>query len=1306
MRQTEMIRKLPFAAVASALLLLATPAFPQVTKRSILDSGGDVGQHTSIATGADGLGLISYYDATNGDLKVAHCSDVLCSAATISTIDSVGNVGQYTSIAIGADGLGLISYYDVTNKDLKVAHCSNQLCSAASLRTLDSEGDVGTGTSLAIGSDGLGLVAYSAYPSMKVAHCLDVPCLTAELSILPVASVSSPGISMAIGSDGLGLISAGLRIVHCSNLSCNSATATPLTELGGVWGSSVVTGPGLLPRIVWSSLFIPELYVYQCADAACATASLGPDLYTLELRPMSLTPRLGTDGKMLVAFEHSGLTYNPLTLYPSELRVIHCQNDACSAGPISVIDQPTPTIRGPLYPGLTMGSDGFGLISYYDGRNGNLMVAHCGNTACTSSALSVGNATVTVAQGQAGAQTMTFPVTLSPSSPVPVTVEYATQNGTATAPTDYATKTGTLTFTPGETTRNIEVLIPASSVPRPDITFTVTLSNPTEALVSQGVGTGTIRTEIPAFSIGPASVQRGASGTSLLRFPVSLLPAVTQTATVRASTVAGGTATVGVDYTSTTTVLSFAPGETEKYFEVPVIGQPWGEPDESVNAKLTEATGAPLLDDTGVGTITSSVVPIPTISVQDVSVLEGNAGLSPVVFTFTLSPPSGEPVTFAFETQDGAATAGTDYEATSGTVTFPPGALTRTVRVMVKGNTTIGNDRSFSLALGPNQIPNAVLSRSDVTGTILDDDLAISFTADPVFVTAGTASTLQWSAPAGATLQLDGQSVTGPSGSQQVTPAVTRTYTLQAVLAGAIALREVTVNVVPASGVSVPTITAPGNGTIAFVSGVSLSWNPVMGACGYDLRFFDRGNGRTVFAGSLSGGSSTSTLVSMSDGVYLFAVRACLTPPPANPTYGGWASSNFSVQRLAPTGRPTVTLPAASASLTQSTQTLSWTPVTGNPFLPDPFYEVLVEDIAAGATSLQIAVPHPTTSTIFTFPSSTEYRLRVRACQAGCGAWSDPVAFSMTLPSVPTATPTAINCSVAGGNSLTCGWGAVGGADAYRIQVVQPAPAGPGGGALTVAARQVSTTQVTLPVPSGNAAVFVAACNGDGCGPYAQAPANINPAGPNPTTPNLGTPMAGTVVDGPGVFFGWNRVPGDDGTNTWYRLFVQDLSRQATALDVLTKNNFYSAYFKAEGARYDARVVANPGAGEVSGPAQGFNVAGASGTSPTMVAPTHNGSFPAGNLQLGWTPIPGATLYEYYVSLTGPSNSATASGVTPGLFVQAPLRASDLGQPLMCVGIVRACPAGAVCLFGSDAGWGPWSNAPGGSGVTNFTVVP
>ncbi len=576
-----------------------------------------------------------------------------------------------------------------------------------------------------------------------------------------------------------------------------------------------------------------------------------------------------------------------------------------------------------------------------------------------------------------------------------------------------------------------------------------------------------------------------------------------------------------------------------------------------------------------------------------------------------------------------------------------------------------------------------------------------SFTANPVLVAPGGCSTLSWSVVGGGTVTLDGASV-GAVGSTNVCPSLTTTYVLVASGSGATVSRSVTVQVNDGTaGLGAPTVTSPTSGQTVVVTGVGFSWTGVGGATGYDLRVFDGATGAVLFSGSLVGGGSTSTLISLSSGSYRFAVRGC-SGGFSTLQCGGYGTVLFTVSPAGPSGTPVVTFPGQGANLTTSTQTLSWTAVTPNPALSGLAYEVLLRDVEAGSTVLQISVPAPATSTIFTMGSSTHYELKVRACQASCGPWSVPVSFSVTLPAVPAGPPAITGCAVSGGNSLTCSWSAVANADVYQVQVVQPPPAGPGGGALTVAAKQVSATTVTLPVPAGAATVFVAACNGDGCGPYGTHA--ITAAGPNPTQANLGTPMAGTVVSGPSLLLTWNRVAGDNGTNTWYRLYVQDLSRQSAALDVYTQGNFYGASFKAEGARYDALVISNPGlASQATGPAQGFNVSGSSATAPTMVSPAHNGTVGTGNIQLGWSPVPGSTLYEYYVAVLG-QGSATVRGVTPGLLAEVPLTGSGGGT--VYSGIVRACPAGAACAPGSDAGWGPWSNAPGGPGVTNFTVTP
>ncbi len=68
------------------------------TRLSFVDDLGSSGSHSSIAIGADGLGLISYFsESFQSDLKVAHCNDVVCSGAVTSTLDNYGASGSYTS---------------------------------------------------------------------------------------------------------------------------------------------------------------------------------------------------------------------------------------------------------------------------------------------------------------------------------------------------------------------------------------------------------------------------------------------------------------------------------------------------------------------------------------------------------------------------------------------------------------------------------------------------------------------------------------------------------------------------------------------------------------------------------------------------------------------------------------------------------------------------------------------------------------------------------------------------------------------------------------------------------------------------------------------------------------------------------------------------------------------------------------------------------------------------------------------------------------------------------------------------------
>jgi MYXO-CTERM domain-containing protein len=96
----------------------------------------------------------------------------------------------------------------------------------------------------------------------------------------------------------------------------------------------------------------------------------------------------------------------------------------------------------------------------------------------------------TVREGNLG---LSIPVRLQPASPYTVTVAYETRDGSATSGSDYAATAGKLTFAPGDTTRWIAITLVDDKLPEPDETFTVVLSNPTNATLRTATAEVTIR---------------------------------------------------------------------------------------------------------------------------------------------------------------------------------------------------------------------------------------------------------------------------------------------------------------------------------------------------------------------------------------------------------------------------------------------------------------------------------------------------------------------------------------------------------------------------------------------------------------------------------------------------------------------------------------------------------------------------------------------------------------------------------------------------------------------------------------------
>jgi hypothetical protein len=119
----------------------------------------------------------------------------------------------------------------------------------------------------------------------------------------------------------------------------------------------------------------------------------------------------------------------------------------------------------------------------------------------------------------------------------------------------------------------------------------------------------------------------------------------------------------------------------------------------------------------------------PALSVADLTVTEGGPGTSTATFTVTLAPTSAGSVTVSYATADGTATAGSDYVAASGMLTFTAGQSARTVAVTVNGDTAPEPNESFLLNL--TSPSGASLADGQAIGTIMDDEASGYFPLVP-----------------------------------------------------------------------------------------------------------------------------------------------------------------------------------------------------------------------------------------------------------------------------------------------------------------------------------------------------------------------------------------------------------------------------------------------------------------------------------------------------------------------------------------------------------------------------------------------
>jgi Calx-beta domain/Domain of unknown function (DUF4114)/RTX calcium-binding nonapeptide repeat (4 copies) len=181
-------------------------------------------------------------------------------------------------------------------------------------------------------------------------------------------------------------------------------------------------------------------------------------------------------------------------------------------------------------------------------------------------------------------------------------------------------------------------------------------------------------------------------------------------------------ATNGTDYQTLTNTVTFVAGEDTATIDLIPIDDNIYEGDETVTLTLTDGGTQYQLDPTeqeATVTIADNETQ-PIIRIANVTQTEGNKSKTNYGFNITLSNPSVETVEVKYSTADVTATAGSDYTATTGTITFNPGETSKTIDINVNGDNTLEQDETFTVNL--TEPVNGTIDRSTGIGTILDDD--------------------------------------------------------------------------------------------------------------------------------------------------------------------------------------------------------------------------------------------------------------------------------------------------------------------------------------------------------------------------------------------------------------------------------------------------------------------------------------------------------------------------------------------------------------------------------------------------------
>src|SRR4029453_213403 len=293
----------------------------------------------------------------------------------------------------------------------------------------------------------------------------------------------------------------------------------------------------------------PEISVVGAtvAEGNAGTKNLAPTLNLSEASGKTITvPYTTTDGTATAGSDYVPKSGSFNFLPGARLVTVNVtiNGDTIAEGNETVLVDLAPAINGTLLSnqmvGLIAADDPLPLVSIVD---------------------------VKTTEGNSGSRTLSFTVTLSAASPATISVPFTTAPQTAQSGVDFTATSGTLTFSPGQTSRTVVVLLVTDTLAETDETFLVTLGSPSGAVILDGEAIGTIQNDDTTLRISDAVVTEGDDGLPAATFVVTLSAAVNfEVQTIYAT--ASVTAAPGSDFVAAGGTIVFAPGQTSQSITV------------------------------------------------------------------------------------------------------------------------------------------------------------------------------------------------------------------------------------------------------------------------------------------------------------------------------------------------------------------------------------------------------------------------------------------------------------------------------------------------------------------------------------------------------------------------------------------------------------------------------------------------------------------------------------------------------------------------------------------------------------------